>query len=245
MTAPITPLSPEQIDELCQFDSPTLANALELLNPSWDRASGLMAPHIRPIFPEMKPVAGYACTVLYETRVSAHGHLYTEWQDYWRYVLNVPGPRIAVCQNISARPGEGSLWGEVQANIHRALGCNGAVVEGAVRDLDGMRAVGFACFAREVVVGHGYAHLVECGHTVEVGGVLVESGDLIYADKHGVMVVPHEFAAGLAGMCRKIVEIERPLIATCQDREHFTLEGLTAAFERFSQEYPVDRPNAI
>ena len=239
------PLSPEQLDELCQFDSPTVANALELLNPAWDRTAGLMAPHVRAIFPELRPVAGYACTVLYETRVPAHGRLYSDWQDYWRYVLSVPGPRMAVCQNISSRPGEGSLWGEVQANIHRALGCVGAVVEGSVRDLDGMRTVGFACFAREVVVGHGYAHLVEFGHTVEVGGVLVKSGDLIYADKHGVIIVPHEFAPRLAGMCRKIVEIEQPLIATCKDREHFTLDRLIAAFERFSREYPVDKPNAL
>ena len=38
------PLTPEQIDELRQFDSPTVANALELLIPDWDRVSGLMTP---------------------------------------------------------------------------------------------------------------------------------------------------------------------------------------------------------
>ena len=239
------PLTAEQIDQLCQFDSPTVANALELLNPGWDRVSGLMAPHIRAVFPDMQPIAGYACTVLYETRFPAREGWYADWPDYWRYVLSVPAPRIAVCQNTSPRPGEGSLWGEVQANIHRALGCAGAVVEGSVRDLDGMRGVGFPCFAREVVVGHGYAHLVEFGQPVEAGGVLVHSGDLMYADKHGALVLPGEYAPRLAGMCRRVIEAERPLIAACQDRDGFSIEKLAAAFDRFSREYPVDKPAAI
>ena len=59
------PLTPEQIDELRQFDSPTVANALELLNPGWDRVSGLMAPHIRAVFPDIQPVAGYALSLIH------------------------------------------------------------------------------------------------------------------------------------------------------------------------------------
>jgi regulator of RNase E activity RraA len=239
------PLSPDQIDRLRQFDCPTISNALELVDPGWDRVSGIMAPRIRAVFPDMGTVVGYACTVLYETRVPAREPWYAEWRDYWAYVLGLPAPRIAVCQNTSARPGEGSLWGEVQANIHRALGCAGAVVEGSVRDLDGMRGVGFPCFAREVVVGHGFAHLVEFGHPVEVGDVVVHSGDLVCADKHGVIVVPAEHAPGLAEMCRTVTDVERPLIAACQDRAGFTLDKLASAFDRFSREYPVDRPGAV
>jgi 4-hydroxy-4-methyl-2-oxoglutarate aldolase len=238
-------LSAEQVERLTQFDCPTIANALELLDPGWDRVSGIMAPRIRAVFPEMTTVVGYACTVLYETRFPAREPWYADWPGYWSYVQGVPGPRIAVCQNTSARPGEGSLWGEVQANIHRALGCVGAVVEGSVRDLDGMRGVGFPCFAREVVIGHGFAHLVEFGHPVEAGDVLVKSGDLVCADKHGVIVVPAEHAPRLAETCVKIVEAEKPLIAVCRDRAGFSVQKLAAAFDRFSREYPVDKPGAI
>jgi regulator of RNase E activity RraA len=239
------PLSPQQVEHLARFDCPTIANALELLDPGWDRVTGLMAPRIRAVFPEMKMAVGYACTVLYETRFPAREPWHADWPDYWDYVLSVSEPRIAVCQNTSARPGEGSLWGEVQANIHRALGCAGAVVEGSVRDLDGMRSIGFPCFAREVVVGHGFAHLVEFGHPVEAGDVLVRSGDLVCADKHGVMVVPARLAPNLAEACRRVTEAERPLIAVCQDRAGFSVQKLAAAFDRFSHEYPVDRPGAI
>ena len=238
------PLSKAQIEELKQFDTPTVANALELLGP-WDRVSRIMSPRIRALFPEMKPLVGYAGTFLFSTRHPAQGKLYADWSDYWHYVLTLPEPRVSVGQDIDPQPSAGSLWGEVQANIHLALGCVGVVLEGAVRDLDPMRALGYPCFAREVVVGHAYAHLIDFGHAVEVGDVVVHPGDLIYADQHGVMIVPYEAAPRLAETCRRILNSEKRLIAVCKDRENFSVERLTKAFEQFAQEYPVEGPPTV
>ena len=239
----IVPLSRAQIEELREFDTPTIVNALELLG--WDHMSGIMAPRIRALFPEKKPLVGYASTFLFSTRRPSQGKLYADWPDYWRYVITVPATRVSVGQDIDPEPAAGALWGEVQANIHLALGCVGAVIEGAMRDLDAMRALDYPCFAREVVVGHAYAHLIDFGHPVEVGGVVVHPGDLIHADRHGVMVVPHEAAPRLAEACRKVFDSERRLIATCQDRENFSVERLIKAFEQFAQEYPVEGPPTL
>jgi regulator of RNase E activity RraA len=96
----------------------------------------------------------------------------------------------------------------------------------------------YPAFAREVVVGHSWAHIIDYGLPIEVGGVTVRSGDLIFGDRHGVLVIPHAAAQGLADACRKIVELERPLIAVCQDTENFTLERLIAAYQEFSKGYP-------
>ena len=51
------PLSPLQVERLARFDCPTIANALELLDPGWDRVSGLMAPRIHAVFPDMPTVS--------------------------------------------------------------------------------------------------------------------------------------------------------------------------------------------
>jgi 4-hydroxy-4-methyl-2-oxoglutarate aldolase len=233
-----------QIEELRQFTAPTIANALELLG-SWDRFSGLMAPRIRALFPEMKPIVGYACTSLLSARHPAQGKMYADWPDYWRYVTSVPEPRISVGQDIDPAPSVGSIWGEVQANIHQALGCVGAVVEGAMRDLDEMQALRFPCFARDVVISHGYAHFVDFGNSVEVGGVVVRSGDLIHADRHGVMLIPHDAAPHLAVLCRKIVDAESRLLTVVKDRRSFSVDRLTQAFNRFMEEYPVERPKSM
>src|SRR4029077_20946517 len=115
---------------------------------------GIMEPRIKALFPEMKPMVAYACTSLLTARQPAQGKLYADWEDYWRYVLTVPGPRVSVGHDIDSAPSVGSIWGEVQANIHLALGCVGAVVEGAMRDLDEMKALSFPCFSRDVVVSH-------------------------------------------------------------------------------------------
>jgi regulator of RNase E activity RraA len=235
-------LSQEQLEALKKFDTPTVTNALELLEPGRDPKAGIMASRIRALFPEMKPLIGYAATFLYSTRHPAQGKLYADWPDYWRYVLTIPEPRVSVGQDIDPEPASGALWGEVQANIHLALGCAGVVVDGAIRDLNPMRALDYPCFAREVVVGHGYGHLIDFGLTVEVGGVVVRPGDLIYADLHGVIVVPHQTAPRLAQTCQQILDSERRLIAVCQDRDNFSLERLDRAFEQFATEYPVARP---
>lgn len=238
------PLSPAQIEELREFDTPTIANAIELIDPSWDRVSGIMEPRIRSLFPEKKPLVGYATTLLSETRHPATSKkFYVNNEDYWRHILTVPEPRVSVCQDISPPPSLGSLWGEVQANIHMALGCVGAILEGGVRDLDPIQRLDYPCFAREVNVGHAYGHIVDCGHPVEVGGVVVCSGDLIHADLHGVIVIPNEAAPQLAEHCRRIFEMERPVIELCSDHENFTLEQLIETYEQFAQEYPeLDAP---
>lgn len=244
MDQPMIALTPSQIDDLRQFTTPTIANAMELVSP-WDRMSGVMEPRIKALFPEMKPMVGYACTSLLTTRQPAQGKLYADWQDYWKYVVTVPSPRVSVGQDMDPVPSVGSIWGEVQANIHLALGCVGAIVEGAMRDLDEMRALNFPCFCREVVVSHSYAHFIDFGQPVQVGGVIVHSGDLIHADRHGVMVIPHAAAPHLAEACRKIIKAESRLIATCQDRKNFSVNRLVEAFSQFMKDYPVEKPPTV
>jgi regulator of RNase E activity RraA len=245
VTAQPAILAPDQLEALRRFDTPTVANALELLiGPERDRKAGIMASRIHPVFSLQSPLVGYAATFLFTTRHPPQGKLYADREAYWRYILTVPEPRVAIGQDMDPAPAAGAIWGEVQANIHLALGCNGVIVEGAIRDLDPLEVLNFPCFAREVVVGHAYAHLVDFGHPVEVGDVLVQPGDLIHADQHGVLVVPHHAAPELAATCRRIIEAERPLIALCKDRENFTLERLIEGYRKFSQEYPDIEPPA-
>lgn len=233
------PLTAAQIEALKSFDAPTVSNALELLGfRDDDRNAGIMSPRIRSMFPHLPPLVGYAATLLFETRQPARGRLQIQREDYWRYILTVPEPRVSVGQDIDPAPAAGSLWGEVQANIHKALGCIGVVLEGAIRDLAPLEAMQYASFAREVVVGHSYAHVIDFGQAVEVGDVLVHSGDLIFADRHGALVIPHEAAPRVAEACQRIVDMERPLIAVCQDRANFTLERLIEAYRKFKEEYP-------
>jgi regulator of RNase E activity RraA len=84
------------------------------------------------------------------------------------------------------------LWGELLSTAARNAGCVGAIVDGAVRDIASMRAMGFAVFARGTSPYDSlHRHRVtEVDVSVEIGGVTFSPGDLVVADEDGVVVVP-------------------------------------------------------
>jgi 4-hydroxy-4-methyl-2-oxoglutarate aldolase len=223
-------LTSEQLDVLRSFSSPTICNAIERFEAR-KHNEGFMLPEIRAIFPEMGVMIGYACTSTIRSseppaELLRHGAnpdiaLMTEYDlrttfDYWDHAQAVPRPRVAVIQDLDALGPRGALWGEVNANIHRALGFVGTITNGSVRDLDEVRRLGFFFFARDVVVSHCYVHHVESGNPVKVGGVVVNSGDLIHADQHGVVVIPEDIAAEVASVAREIEAKEKRAISLCQ-----------------------------
>jgi regulator of RNase E activity RraA len=75
----------------------------------------------------------------------------------------------------------------------------GFVVDGLIRDLPGIRALGdFPVFARGVTpIGPLHRGPGEINHPVCVGGIVVHPGDVIVGDLNGVVVVPRELAEEL------------------------------------------------
>jgi regulator of RNase E activity RraA len=76
--------------------------------------------------------------------------------------------------------------------MHRALGCVGTIVDGAIRDVDEMTDAGFKALARRLCVGHAHVQPVRWNCEVEIFGREVRPGDLIHADKHGFLVIEPE-----------------------------------------------------
>ena len=112
--------------------------------------------------------------------------------EYRAYLASVPGPKIVIVQDLDKPEVIGSFWGEVNSNIHRALGCVGTITDGAIRDIDEMKNAGFKALAKRPCVGHAYSTPIRWGVEVEVFGTRVAPGQLIHADKHGFLVIPQE-----------------------------------------------------
>lgn len=222
------PLSHEGLQRLAAHSTPTVCNAIEefAVRP---RHHGFMGPEVRCIFPEFgRSMVGYAATLRItadEPRGPTRG---PSRPAFWDYVLSVPAPRVVVVQDLDAAP-LGAYWGEVQANVHRALGCVGTVTNGGVRDIDEVRALGFHCFASCLLVSHAYVRIVDFGGPVHVGGLDVCSGDLIHGDPHGVTSVPEAVAARIDEVVATVAQRERRIIDACQ-AEPFDLERLKALF---------------
>jgi regulator of RNase E activity RraA len=145
--------------------------------------------------------------------------------DWWQYVDSLPKPRIMVLEDMDHRPGIGAFVGEIHAAIGMALTCVGCITDGAVRDLPEVEAMKFQLFSGNVSVSHSYAHIIEMGEPVEVGGLKVSSGDLLAGDRHGVLNIPLEIADEVAGKAAQVRARELELIRFCQSPE-FTIEEL-------------------
>jgi len=226
-------LTAEQLEIFRRLDACTLANAIETFQTRL-RNEGFIDNSIHCQFPQLPPMVGYAATI--KIRGSAPPTAagpYEQRTDWWDYVLSLPAPRVVVIDDVATKPGLGSLLGPVHVNILRALGCAGAVTNGAVRGLPAAQKLNFPLFAGHISVSHAYVHIVEFGTPVEIGGLKIQSGDLLHGDLHGVQSVPAAIAAKIPAAAAEIVSHEQELITLCQSGA-FSLETLRAAFSRKS-----------
>jgi regulator of RNase E activity RraA len=216
---PVPALITEELDALRRLDACTLSNAIETFGVRL-RNEGFMRGSVRCLFPQLQPMVGYAATVLIRGAAPAFaGPAYHDRTDLWEYIQSVPAPRVVVVQDTASSPGLGSLVGEVHMNILQALGCVGAVTNGAVRDLPAAAAAGFHLFAGNVTVSHAYVHIVEFGGPVEVAGQSVHSGDLLHGDLHGVQSIPLELAGKIPAVAADIVAKHRAIIDVCRSAD--------------------------
>jgi regulator of RNase E activity RraA len=204
-------LSPQELEALRRFNSPTIANAIETFGVR-SHLSGVTNRRIRCLFPALGPLVGYACTATINSTEPPPQPRGVSRRAYWEYVRSFPAPRVSVVEDLSPEPG-GAYWGEVNSTLHKALGSQGVITSGTVRDLDEVEPMGFHFFASGVQVSHGYAHLVDFNIPVKVFGMEVHPGDLIHADKHGAVVIPHSIAAQVAEAARKFDRSEKPILA--------------------------------
>ena len=219
-------LTREQLDTLGRLQSCAVANAIETFEVR-PRNEGFMSPAVKCMFPELGGMIGYAVTGVIEADRPATDRMQVSRLDWVDEVLKVPEPRVIVLHDLGSPNPVGSFWGEVQSNVHRALGCVGTVTDGGVRDLDEMRALNFRAFASQSLVSHAYVHLVDASVPVTVGGLTVNSGDLILGDQHGVTNIPKEIAAEVPAEVKRIEDSEREMIDVCQDPD-FAVDKLKA-----------------
>ena len=76
--------------------------------------------------------------------------------------------------------------------------------------------MGIQLFAGNVAVSHAYAHIFDVGSAVTVGGMEVRPGDLLHGDRHGVLTIPLEIAAGIPAVAAEMKEAERSVIDFCR-----------------------------
>ncbi|MGR3867004.1 RraA family protein [Streptomyces graminifolii] len=224
-----------QLERLRQLDTPTVCNALDLIDPDFDLPYFTSQP-LRCVYPKLPPMVGFARTAsIRAVKPPANKADAAEVRAaYYEYVAQGPGPTIVVMEDLDGdRAGSGCMWGEVNTTIHQQLGCLGTVTNGSIRDVDD-NAPGFQILAGGVVPSRAHTWVVGFGHAVTVHGMEVRDGDLIHADQHGAVRVPAVLVEQVLAGADTVTRREQAILASVRSNS-FTIAGLHKALKASSE----------
>ena len=159
----IQPLSRATFDAIRQFDTCTIANAIEHFKVRL-RNEGYTLPGLQCVTGGSPRLLGYAATCRVRSAdPPMSGNAYVDRTDWWEKMGLLPVPRIAVFQDLDAAASGAATIGEVHAAILKAFHCEGVITNGSVRDVPGVSQMQFPMFASAVSVSHSYMHIVDFG----------------------------------------------------------------------------------
>ncbi len=160
-----------------------------------------------------------------------------EWAPYlsgemdrsWEMIMAVPsGHALVVDTHIPER----AVLGDLALAYLKLHGCEGLVVDGGCRDVDIGTAVGlprFCAFTTPQDASHGRGEVRAWGHEIRIGEVTVRTGDMIVADRDGVVVIPIEIAEEVLVRAEALVadetRIREALLAGASPADLFPSDG--------------------
>jgi regulator of RNase E activity RraA len=218
----------DQLEFLRSIDTPTVCNLVEVVAPE-RRGSFFTTKHLHCPFPDLPPMVGFAKTVAIRAKAPGEGAYMQRRLEYLEYAASAPRPGVVVIEDLDGEhAGYGAFWGEVQSNVHKALGCLGTVTNGSIRDIP-MIPTGFQMLAGSVGPSHAFVHIVEFAGPVSVHGMAVRSGELIHADRHGAVVVPAPLIDAMKAALEGVMAREARILAAARSA-NVNIEAIKAAF---------------
>jgi regulator of RNase E activity RraA len=221
----MTYLTSEQLSAIQQYDTCAVLNAIETFGVRL-RNDGFARPGLTWMFPSIPSILGYACTMcIKSSNPPVTGSIFADRTEWWNDIGSIPAPCIAVVEDIDEASGFGSVAGDVHVAIMQSLGCVGLVTNGSVRDLAAVEKTGFAFYARSVSPSHAYEHMVDHNQPVDIYGLRIRPGDLLYADRNGLISIPPAIAAEIPAAVERQRTKDRRIIDFCKS-PGFSLESL-------------------
>jgi regulator of RNase E activity RraA len=165
---------------------------------------------LRPSDPSAR-IVGQALTVL--NRKAAERRKTSGLADIEAHNLAQPGD-VLVVQGVAGI----SSMGGVSASIGKRQGEIGAVVDGAVRDVDHSRSIGYPIWSAGVspITGKWRIETIAVNDAVHIAGIEVKPGDLVVADECGICFVPFSRAAEVLAIAERLAASEKARLQKLQ-----------------------------
>jgi 4-hydroxy-4-methyl-2-oxoglutarate aldolase len=224
----------DNVRKLVEFDTPTVANGLELLGVR-DPTVGYTGPDIRALMPELGPRVGVAVTARMDTTTAGTDRppsLFHDWLRLIQQAAQLDGagrmPVFAVIESVGPRPRYTVTIGDGMGTQMVLAGAVAFLTNGSVRDIEGLRQIPLPCWAVGLSPMHGRIRWLELNCPVVVDGMTVRPGDIIHADVNGALVIPAEVADQVYDKAREVREREQAMFARLRE-PGMTLETWLAA----------------
>jgi regulator of RNase E activity RraA len=127
---------------------------------------------------------------------------------------------VSTCGNTTS-----AVFGELMCHSAAAAKLGGIIVDGAIRDVDGIRRLAFPAYSRTVCPGScDKDGPGEINVPISCGGTVVAPGDIIVGDADGIAVVPRDSAAGIVERVARLMEREQKRVAEIDSGQLFKAE---------------------
>jgi regulator of RNase E activity RraA len=109
-------------------------------------------------------------------------------------------------------------WGEIMSTAARQRGSTGAVVDGGVRDVDFINALGYPVFARFQCAASSIGRwaIREYQVPIKIGNTIIHPGDFVFGDTDGIVIVPQELTIGILEAAEETYQREHGMRAELQ-----------------------------
>lgn len=223
-------LSPAVYAALKAVDTPTICNAIEAIqgrrrNDGFTRATVIAAQ------PHLPAMVGFARTAVIRADQPSQeppASVRERRLNYYRYIAAGDQPRVVVIEDRSAHKGLGAFWGEVNVALHKGLGLEGVLTDGAMRDL-GAVDPSFQMLAGTISPSHAFVRIDAFDEAVTVFGLTIQPGDLIHADRHGAVIIEPGMECELPQAIDLVTRKEKPLLDAAR-APGFSIDKLIAAW---------------
>ncbi|WP_208350420.1 RraA family protein [Pseudaestuariivita rosea] len=220
---------------LQRVDTPTVCNAIEVVEGKrgfdrFTRGTVLCSD------PDAGAIVGYAHTAKIAALTPPTDPpevIQTRRMEYYRHMATGPRPGIAVVEDIDGDAAIGAYWGEINTTVHKGFGLSGALTNGVMRDL-GDLPPGFPVIAGSIGPSHGFVHVREIGTPVNIFGLNIQNSDLIHADRHGALIIAHDYVDQIKVAIEKLLQTEQ-IILTAARAPDFSFEDFESAWTRFEK----------
>ena len=223
---PVVPA--ELLKTLAGYDTPTICNALELLDAN-RKNHGYTKGNFTVGRPDLPPLIGYARTAEIRSLSPFEPDEKLEMaMGFYEYVAFRSLPTVVAVQDLDHESAVGANWGEVHTRLFKRLGAVGTVTNGAIRDLD-CNHPRYQLLGARTSPSHRNVRFVAFAREVDIFGMSVRHGDLIHMDRHGAVRFPAALAEKLPKAVDAVTQREN-LLFDVIDGEDFSLGNLRKAF---------------